>query len=124
MEISNQPPATTSVTAPQATTPQTLQSDVMKQNQSNAANQDNGKDNKRPEISKQDFDEIADRVNSYFDRLDVKIKFSVFEKTNQTVLQVYDAGEHTLLREYPSEELLRMLASIHDYIGVLLDKKA
>ncbi len=46
-----------------------------------------------------------------------KVQFSVSEETGRPVIRVYDADSQKLIRQYPPDELIALVARIHDMVG-------
>ncbi|MPL97841.1 hypothetical protein SDC9_44036 [bioreactor metagenome] len=67
---------------------------------------------------------VTDEMNKLMQMLDTDLQFALHERTNRLMVQIYDTKEQKILREYPAHELLDTLAAIHEYVGILLDKKA
>lgn len=67
---------------------------------------------------------ITKELNKFMTYLNADIQFSLHEKTKQLMVKVVDIKEQKVLREFPPEDFLDMVANIREYIGILLDKKA
>jgi len=81
-------------------------------------------DTGREAVSREELMKAADAMNGFMQAINTDIKFSIHEKTKQIIVQVIDAKDQTVLKEFPPHELLDTIAAIRDYVGVLLDKKA
>ncbi|MES9855304.1 MAG: flagellar protein FlaG [Sedimenticola sp.] len=46
-----------------------------------------------------------------------KVQFSVSEETGRPVIRVYDADSQKLIRQYPPDELIALVARIHEMVG-------
>ena len=66
---------------------------------------------------------LADVQNVMQMMSDVSLHFSVDESTGRTVVKVVDKESEELIREIPSEELLKLAANIEEMMGILFDKK-
>lgn len=53
-----------------------------------------------------------------------RLQFSIHDKTKQIVVKVIDEATDEVMREFPSEKILDMVASMMERTGVFLDKKA
>ncbi len=62
--------------------------------------------------------------NKFFQMMNVDLQFSLHEKTQRLMVKLVDVKENKVLKEFPPEEFLNMVARIQEYVGVLLDKRA
>lgn len=76
------------------------------------------------QLSKEDAKNITEEMNKFFQMINADLQFALHDKTKTLMVQVVDAKENKVLKEFPSHELLDTIARIRDYVGVLLDKKA
>ena len=52
------------------------------------------------------------------------VNFSVDEETNSTVIKIFQSETGELVKQFPTEEILAMIARIRKNIGWLIDSKA
>ena len=52
------------------------------------------------------------------------VNFSVDEETHSTVIKIFQSETGELIKQFPVEEILAMIAFIHKNIGWLIDSKA
>lgn len=52
------------------------------------------------------------------------VNFSVDEETNSTVIKIFQSETGELVKQFPTEEILAMIARIRKSIGWLIDSKA
>ena len=52
------------------------------------------------------------------------VNFSIDERSQSTVIKVFQSETGELIKQFPVEEILSMIARFHKNIGVILDKKA
>lgn len=71
----------------------------------------------------QDVTQMTEAMNKFVQAMDVNIRFTIHEKSNQLMVQVVDQANDKVLKEFPSGEFLDTMAAIRDYVGILLDKK-
>lgn len=64
--------------------------------------------------------EDLNRIMEAFDR---GLRFKVHQETERTYVQVINRSTDEVIREWPSEELLDVVAKLHDAIGMLIDRK-
>ena len=68
-----------------------------------------------------DFQELADRLNEFAKSIDRKLQFSVDDSSGRTVIKVLDPATEEIVRQIPSEEVLRMSERIEDAQSLLFD---
>ena len=89
--------------------------------------QDNtvGKAVKKPDkkVDKQELDSITKEMNKFMEEMNADLQFSLHEKTHRLIVRLVDVKENKVLKEFPPHEFLDMIARIHDYVGMILDKK-
>jgi flagellar protein FlaG len=78
------------------------------------------KDGKEKEV----VENTVESLNKFMDLMTADIRFSMHQKSNRLMVQLVSAKDQTVLREYPSNEFLDMIANIRDFVGILTDKKA
>lgn len=75
-----------------------------------------------------DAKEIAKAVEEMQRRLDAlgntRLNFRVQEKPNEVVVQVTDRQSGELVRQFPSEEALKLRAKLQELTGLLFDEQA
>ncbi len=62
-------------------------------------------------------------MNRFVQMLNADLQFEVHSQTKQLMVKFVDVKQNKVLKEFPSKEFLDMVASIRDYVGVLVDKK-
>lgn len=76
------------------------------------------------ELSKEELKNVNSQLNKFMSSINADIQFEMHDRTKQLMVQVVNTQNNRVLREFPSHEMLDVLANISDYIGILLDKKA
>ena len=66
---------------------------------------------------------VTSDLTQFMKSMNTDINFSIHEKTGRLMVQVKDS-KGTVVKEFPSHELLDTIAAISDSIGALLDRKA
>jgi len=79
---------------------------------------------KRKELSKEELSSINSELNKFMSFIDPDIKFMIHEKSKQLMVQFVDTKNQRVIKEFPSHEMLDMMANIREYVGALLDKRA
>lgn len=68
--------------------------------------------------------EKISQLNDYAQHINREIQFSVHKETNQTVVKVIDAETDKVIRQLPSEEILKIAESLENFSGMLLKEQA
>ena len=77
----------------------------------------------RPPLTRQQMETVTSDLTQFMKSMNTDINFSIHEKTGRLIVQVKDS-KGTVVKEFPSHELLDTLAAISESIGALLDRKA
>lgn len=96
------------------------QIEVAKEN--SIINADNESD--KQDLNPDQAHKVSAEMNKFMRMLNSNIRFVVHEQTNTRMVQVVDNNDNTVLKEFPSHELLDIKAKIREYVGVLLDRHA
>lgn len=75
-------------------------------------------------LSRDEAEQVTDKMNKLMQLINTDLQFSVHEKTQRLIVQMVDKRDGTVLKEFPPHELLDTIANIQEYVGMLLDKKA
>lgn len=67
--------------------------------------------------------ELSDKLNEFMDQLNTDIRFEYREKLDRLYLQVVDRRNDEVIKEFPPERMLEVLEGLHDWVGLILDKK-
>ncbi|MCX6135374.1 MAG: flagellar protein FlaG [Ignavibacteriales bacterium] len=79
---------------------------------------------KRKILTKAEIDSALRELNTAMRSLGTSLSFSVDGVTKQTVVTVTDAQTHEVIRQIPSEDMLRVSQRITELLGVLFDRAA
>jgi flagellar protein FlaG len=63
-------------------------------------------------------------VQSYLADLNTRLSFEVYDKTGELVVKVINRDTQEVIRQIPSEELLRLHDKLEELRGVLFNDKA
>ena len=77
----------------------------------------------RQPLTRQQMENVTSDLTQFMKAMNTDINFSIHEKTGRLIVQVKDS-KGTVVKEFPSHELLDTLAAISESIGALLDRKA
>lgn len=75
-------------------------------------------------FSHKDVQEIVDALNKLMDINRSEVQFSLFQDPRALIIRVIDRQSGQIVREMPSEKILRMLQAFLGMLGLLLDQKA
>ncbi len=75
-------------------------------------------------LSRDEAEQVTDKMNKLMQLMNTDLQFSLHEKTQRLIVQMVDKRDGTVLKEFPPHELLDTIANIQEYVGLLLDKKA
>lgn len=84
----------------------------------------NEKVNEEIKITEENLNEAVDKLNKTANVFDRALRFQVHDETHRTVVTVVDTANDKVIRQYPSEEVLDMVAKVENYLGLIFDKKA
>jgi len=93
-------------------------------NNSNSAKPEINTEVVQERLTKECVTKLTIDLNKMLQLLDADLQFAMHEATQRLMVQVVDTKEQKVLKEFPSHELLDVIANIQNHIGVLLDKKA
>ena len=79
---------------------------------------------KKNEISKEEAAKMTDALNQMMEKMQFDLKFHYYDKIDQMAVQLVDQKTNKVLKEFPSKDMIKMLTNLHDWIGMILDKKA
>jgi len=108
------------VSAPETASP-AVEAPIRTRNLSDAPN-DSGQ-SRQKELNQEELEKVTADLTQFMQSLNTNINFSVHEKTGRLMVQVKDS-QGTVLKEFPSHQLLDTIAAIGEYVGALLDRKA
>lgn len=83
-----------------------------------------------PELQReqqQRVDDLRDKVaqlNDYMQNLNRSLQFSVDEDSGDTVVKVIDSDTDEVVRQIPSESILKIRNAVAEYRGILLETQA
>ena len=83
-----------------------------------------------PELQReqqQRVDDLRDKVaqlNDYMQNLNRSLQFSVDENSGDTVVKVIDSDTEEVVRQIPSEAILKIRNAVAEYRGILLETQA
>lgn len=91
---------------------------------------DNGEQGSNKENEKKNGSDFTnDQIKKAVDELNKKMRnnsaleYGIHDKTNRVTIKVVDKDSKDVIKEYPAEETLDMLAKVWELAGILVDEK-
>lgn len=78
---------------------------------------------KDPEMQNE-FNKVLDYASKLLFKNNSDLQFSIHEGTNTTLIKLVDSKTKEVLKEYPPEKLLNMIADLWERAGLVVNKKA
>ena len=77
-------------------------------------------------MTKADAEKLIAQVQSRLDAIggNLSLGLTEYQPTKDIVVQVKDNTTNKLIRQFPSEELLKLKARLEDLVGILFNEKA
>lgn len=77
-----------------------------------------------PFASPADIAQALDEVQSAIKTITNELQFSIDDDTGKTVVKVVDTSTNEVIKQFPSEELLRISKALDKFQGLLLQQEA
>ena len=77
----------------------------------------------REEIPREQVEKAAEKLNRLMGIIDKRLEFSVHERSHRVIVKIIDQGNGEVLNEIPPKQVLDMLSSFTDMIGLMVDKR-
>jgi flagellar protein FlaG len=78
----------------------------------------------KSELNKEQLEIMAQKLQEFVGSLNKGLEFSVDEDSGRDVIKVIDKSSGDTVRQYPSEEVLDLVASLSDAAGTFVNIKA
>ena len=75
-------------------------------------------------LSQEELKELSKALNHFLSLFNLETKLVYNKDVGQIVVQVIDKRTNEVIKQIPPEELLEVAKKIHDFVGLLLEKKA
>ncbi|MCI4453881.1 MAG: flagellar protein FlaG [Thermodesulfobacterium sp.] len=75
-------------------------------------------------LSQEELKELSKALNHFLSLFNLETKLVYNKDVGQVVVQVIDKRTNEVIKQIPPEELLEVAKKIHDFVGLLLEKKA
>jgi len=111
----------TEVSIPQAIPPKlSVKTDIIK----NLKQADNQKPSESHSLSAKEAEQVADDLNMYMSGLQTNMRFSISEKLNhQVIIKITNKDTDELIKQIPSEELIKIREKMEELTGLIFDDK-
>lgn len=76
------------------------------------------------ELSKEQMEVLAEKLQEFVGSLNKGLQFSVHEESGRDVIKVIDRETDEVVRQYPSEEVLELVAKLSDAAGNFVNSHA
>jgi flagellar protein FlaG len=73
--------------------------------------------------SKERLNKTLEIANSAFKEVNIGFRYSIDKRINREVVAIINIENGEIIRQYPPEEIINMLARIYDMLGILIDQK-
>jgi len=74
-------------------------------------------EDKKTEISSEDIQQAVAELNQHIQNIERDLLFSVDDSSGRTIVRVVNSDTEEVIRQIPSEEVLRISRSIHEQMG-------
>ena len=78
----------------------------------------------KTKLTQEDLEELSKALNHFLSLFNLETKLVYNKDAGQVVVQVIDQRTNEVIKQIPPEELLEVAKKIHDFVGLLLEKKA
>lgn len=76
------------------------------------------------DVSKEQLEVLAEKLQEFVSSLNKGLQFSVHEESGRDVIKVIDRESEEVVRQYPSEEVLELVAKLSDAAGNFINSQA
>ncbi len=74
-----------------------------------------------PKLSREETEELVATLEDLAETIQTKLNFSINETTNDIVVKIMDKDSDTIIKQFPSEELLELQEKMIDLTGFLFN---
>lgn len=75
-------------------------------------------------LTREEIQAVVDNVENFLKDLNTNLSLEIHEKTGRVVVKVVERNTKEVIREIPSEDMLRLQEKLQEFRGVLFDGKA
>lgn len=113
---------------PLAVKPELTESVAIEQDKTEAElDQNSGKENQKNQIDNKQLDheqleKVAQQLQDFMGEMNRSLQFQVDEDSGRDVIKVIDKSSGDVIKQYPSEEVLSLVAKLSETTGMLVDQ--
>ncbi|MED5513386.1 MAG: flagellar protein FlaG, partial [Pseudomonadota bacterium] len=78
----------------------------------------------KDELGREQLEKMAQQLQDFMGEMNRSLQFQVDEESGRDVIKVVDKNSGELIKQYPSEEVLSLVAKLSETAGFLIDQKA
>ena len=78
----------------------------------------------KDELGREQLEKMAQQLQDFMGEMNRSLQFQVDEESGRDVIRVVDKNSGELIKQYPSEEVLSLVAKLSETAGFLIDQKA
>ena len=75
-------------------------------------------------LTTEQLHQLANDLNDHIHILNTKVSFFIDENTGNAVIRISDRETDEVLREIPTQEMLKLASKLAEVIGIIVDRKA
>ena len=75
-------------------------------------------------LTRDEINELTDKLNEFVDSKKRNLSFSVDEDSNNTIIKVLDSETQEVIRQFPSEEAVKLAKYLEDAMGLIFNDHA
>ncbi|MCZ4252018.1 flagellar protein FlaG [Pseudoalteromonas shioyasakiensis] len=76
----------------------------------------------KDELGREQLEKMAQQLQDFMGEMNRSLQFQVDEDSGRDVIKVVDKNSGELIKQYPSEEVLSLVAKLSETAGFLIDK--
>ncbi|MCF7517009.1 MULTISPECIES: flagellar protein FlaG [unclassified Pseudoalteromonas] len=94
------------------------------QQQTEQNNQQVQQSGEKDELGREQLEKMAQQLQDFMGEMNRSLQFQVDEESGRDVIKVVDKNSGELIKQYPSEEVLSLVAKLSETAGFLIDQTA
>ena len=98
-------------------------SKLIEQNKEQAVKNHQQEDNNNKPLTPQQLDKVAQQLQDFVGEMNRGLEFSVDKDSGRDVIKVIDKTSGDLVKQFPSEEVLTLVAKLSEMVGGFIDAK-
>ncbi|MCC9661890.1 flagellar protein FlaG [Pseudoalteromonas sp. MB41] len=97
---------------------------TLQQQQAERSVQAEQKTAEKDELGREQLEKMAQQLQDFMGEMNRSLQFQVDEESGRDVIKVVDKNSGELIKQYPSEEVLSLVAKLSETAGFLIDQTA